>query len=66
MDNRFIFLYEEIVVIFAQAKSRVCERKLINSYYLGIDGAGIIESGDEYPDLNTKAVFVGKSARTFN
>jgi len=22
-------------------------------YYLGIDGAGIIESGDELPDLNT-------------
>ncbi len=47
MDNRLIFLYKEIDVIFAQAKTRVCERKFAGSYYLGIDGAGIIESSDE-------------------
>ena len=48
MDNRLIFLYREVVVIFAQAETRRCERKLADSYYLGIDEAGIIESSDEF------------------
>ena len=35
-------------------------------YYLGIDEAGVIESGDEHPDLSTKAVLIEKSVKTFN
>ena len=35
-------------------------------YHLGIDGAGVIESGVEHPGLSTKAVLTGKSIKTFN